>query len=112
MPPAPGSMGPSATSPVATNAALYNFKLLEALRSGNTGEVQPYLDELKTAPEGNTGRLLGMAVRVASGKFHGRGQWGAEQSPHFYGRSRTRPHGKKLGRSLALCLLWRSPDRP
>ncbi|BEI80271.1 hypothetical protein CcaverHIS002_0108000 [Cutaneotrichosporon cavernicola] len=62
----PGSKGHGGTSPVSTNAALYNFKLLEALRSGNGAEVQPYLDELKTAPEGSAGRLLGMAVRVAS----------------------------------------------
>ncbi|CAK9786023.1 hypothetical protein CC85DRAFT_308156 [Cutaneotrichosporon oleaginosum] len=61
----PNSTPNVATQP-STNAALYNFRLLEALRSGNVAEVQPYLDELKSAPEGSAGRILGMAVRVAS----------------------------------------------
>lgn len=52
-----------------SNSALYNFKLLAALRSGNPSDVQPYLDELKAGPDGGAGRLLGMAVRVASGEF-------------------------------------------
>ena len=59
--------------------ALYNFRLLEALRSDDPKQVQPFLDELKggstagQAPgpeaEDKAGRLLGMAVRVASGEF-------------------------------------------
>ncbi|WRT70348.1 uncharacterized protein IL334_007346 [Kwoniella shivajii] len=54
--------------------ALYNFRLLSALRSENPSEVQPFLDELK--PSSNSvggqedlekaGKLLGMAVRIAS----------------------------------------------
>lgn len=47
---------------------LYNFRLLSALRSGNLQEVQPYIDELTSNPEASPGRLLGMAVRVASGE--------------------------------------------
>nr|XP_018260745.1 oxysterol-binding protein [Kwoniella dejecticola CBS 10117]OBR82903.1 oxysterol-binding protein [Kwoniella dejecticola CBS 10117] len=54
--------------------ALYNFRLLSALRSDNPSEVQPFLDELRPSThsaEGmedldKAGRLLGMAVRVAS----------------------------------------------
>ncbi|WWC91583.1 uncharacterized protein L201_006529 [Kwoniella dendrophila CBS 6074] len=54
--------------------ALYNFRLLSALRSDNAAEVQPFLDELTPSArsaEGQddlekAGRLLGMAVRVAS----------------------------------------------
>lgn len=52
-------------------SALYNFRLLSALRSEGTSEVQPFLNQLKAA--GGTeeqiekaGQLLGMAVRVAS----------------------------------------------
>ncbi|KAE8539551.1 hypothetical protein D1P53_004653 [Cryptococcus gattii VGV] len=52
-------------------SALYNFRLLSALRSEDTSEVQPFLNQLKAA--GGTeeqiekaGQLLGMAVRVAS----------------------------------------------
>ncbi|WVO21082.1 uncharacterized protein IAS62_002386 [Cryptococcus decagattii] len=52
-------------------SALYNFRLLSALRSEDMSEVQPFLNQLKAA--GGTeeqiekaGQLLGMAVRVAS----------------------------------------------
>lgn len=71
MSPVPAAPAASTASPVSpSNAALYNFKLLAALRSGNRADVQPYLDELKTsAPEGAAGRLLGMAVRVATGEL-------------------------------------------
>lgn len=63
-------------SPAASNlasstpsSALHNFRLLAALRSGDPQEVQPYLDDLKNAPaEAGPGRILGMAVQVASGE--------------------------------------------
>ena len=56
--------------------ALYTFKLLEAMRSDDPSQVQPFLDELRTDAsnqenEGDNvkaGKLLGMAVRVASGE--------------------------------------------
>ncbi|OCF40792.1 oxysterol-binding protein [Kwoniella heveanensis CBS 569] len=63
----------SQTSP-APASALYNFKLLSALRSDDPAQVQPFLDELRPSSrsvEGQedlekAGRLLGMAVRVAA----------------------------------------------
>ena len=68
-------------SPIKKNAptssmALHNFKLLEALRSDDPRQVQPFLDELKPSPGsiagqddmGKAGSLLGMAVKVASGR--------------------------------------------
>ncbi|EIW72252.1 hypothetical protein TREMEDRAFT_70659 [Tremella mesenterica DSM 1558] len=61
---------PSLHTPSAT-AALYNFRLLAALRSDDPAQVQPFLDELKLVKgqEGESvakaGRLLAMAVRVA-----------------------------------------------
>lgn len=52
-------------------SALYNFRLLSALRSEDASEVQQFLNQLKAA--GGTeeqmekaGQMLGMAVRVAS----------------------------------------------
>ncbi|ORX40701.1 Oxysterol-binding protein-domain-containing protein [Kockovaella imperatae] len=56
------------------SAALYNFKLLEALRSDDPKMVQPFIDELKPSPTSaagqadvlRAGNLLGMAVRVSS----------------------------------------------
>lgn len=64
------SSSASLLSSSAPTAALYNFRLLSALRSGNPNDVQPYIDELANAsnPEASPGRLLGMAVRVASGE--------------------------------------------
>ncbi|WWD19523.1 hypothetical protein CI109_103984 [Kwoniella shandongensis] len=55
-------------------AALYNFRLLSALRSDDPAQVQPFLEELKPSnhsAEGledleKAGKLLGMAVRIAS----------------------------------------------
>lgn len=69
------SASPSASTLISTSApnALYNFRLLEALRSDDPAQVQPFLDELGhggsggAEDEGKAGRLLGMAVRVASG---------------------------------------------
>nr|XP_019044285.1 oxysterol-binding protein [Kwoniella bestiolae CBS 10118]OCF23215.1 oxysterol-binding protein [Kwoniella bestiolae CBS 10118] len=76
-----GKMSTSASSSTllsqasgASATALYNFRLLSALRSDNPSEVQPFLDELRpstSSVEGQedldkAGRLLGMAVRVAS----------------------------------------------
>lgn len=57
-------------------SALYNFRLLEALRSDDPGKVQPFLDELRPSTmsangmqdEMKAGKLLGMAVKVASGQ--------------------------------------------
>ena len=67
---------PATPLPTAPVAALYNFRLLEALRSDDPQQVQHFLDELaKSSSNGQpdveqAGRLLGMAVRVASGKPH------------------------------------------
>ncbi|CAD6572572.1 MAG: hypothetical protein TREMPRED_000577 [Tremellales sp. Tagirdzhanova-0007] len=55
-------------------SALYNFRLLEALRSDEPAKVQPFLDELRPSSSSaagmedatRAGKLLGMAVRVAS----------------------------------------------
>ncbi|KAL1409960.1 hypothetical protein Q8F55_003959 [Vanrija albida] len=69
--------GELATSPAtsllassAPSSALYNFRLLAALRSGFATEVQPFIDELATADPNSDaahpGRLLGMAARVAT----------------------------------------------
>ena len=60
------------------SSALYNFKLLEALRSDDPKQVHPFVDELKPSPTSaagqadvlKAGNLLGMAVRVASGENH------------------------------------------
>ena len=62
----------------ASTNALYNFRLLEALRSDDPAKVQPFIDELQPSArsvEGQedvakAGRLLGMAVRVASGEWN------------------------------------------
>lgn len=54
-----------------TTNALYNFRLLSALRSDDPSTVQPFLDDLQkgdgTEKDRKVGRLLGMAVRIASG---------------------------------------------
>ncbi|WVR00350.1 hypothetical protein IAU59_007493 [Kwoniella sp. CBS 9459] len=55
-------------------SALYNFKLLSALRSDDPAQVQPFLDELKPSTKSvegqedleKAGKLLGIAVRVAA----------------------------------------------
>ncbi|WVQ84916.1 hypothetical protein IAT38_007079 [Cryptococcus sp. DSM 104549] len=54
-------------------SALYNFRLLAALRSEDPAQVQPFLNQLKPGKTGDeqedldkAGQLLGMAVRVAS----------------------------------------------
>ncbi|OXC70624.1 hypothetical protein AYX13_00601 [Cryptococcus neoformans] len=52
-------------------SALYNFRLLSALRSEDASEVQQFLNQLKAAGGAEeqiekAGQLLGMAVRVAS----------------------------------------------
>lgn len=76
------SASPSASTLLSASApnALYNFRLLEALRSDDPTQVQPFLDELRggagaqqeqgqgSGDEDKAGRLLGMAVRVASGE--------------------------------------------
>ncbi|WVQ67040.1 uncharacterized protein L199_005233 [Kwoniella botswanensis] len=79
--PTVGKMSTSASSSTllsqasgASATALYNFRLLSALRSDNAAEVQPFLDELRPSTKSvegqedldKAGRLLGMAVRVAS----------------------------------------------
>lgn len=55
-----------------TTNALYNFRLLSALRSDDPSAVQPFLDDLQNGDEAEkdrkAGRLLGMAVRIASGR--------------------------------------------
>ncbi|KAL7418318.1 hypothetical protein Q5752_006776 [Cryptotrichosporon argae] len=61
----------SLLSTATPSSALYNFRLLSALRSENPSAVQPFIDELSSSPEGlapdaAAGRLLGMAVRVAT----------------------------------------------
>ena len=62
---------PSASALLATSApnALYNFRLLEALRSDDPSKVDPFLQELGGGQDDDSkaGRLLGMAVKVASG---------------------------------------------
>lgn len=71
----PGTLNLS-TQPT-PNVALHNFKLLEALRSDDPAKVKPFLDELRPSSgsvEGQedaakAGKILGMAVRVASGTF-------------------------------------------
>jgi hypothetical protein len=51
--------------------ALYNFRLLSALRSDDVSEVQPFLEGLQGGTQADreirTGQLLGMAIRIASG---------------------------------------------
>lgn len=51
--------------------ALYNFRLLSALRSDDVSAVQPFLEGLQGGTpddrEIRTGQLLGMAIRIASG---------------------------------------------
>ncbi|WVR07787.1 hypothetical protein IAU60_004830 [Kwoniella sp. DSM 27419] len=75
--PSGGGASPStatAQGSAAPASALYNFRLLAALRSEDPAQVQPFLDELKPSAhsvEGQAdmdkaGKLLGMAVRVAS----------------------------------------------
>jgi hypothetical protein len=74
--PAATTLTPSA-SITSSASALYNFRLLAALRSENAAEVQPFLDELRPSSRsaegledaGKAGRLLGMAVRVAPGMY-------------------------------------------
>ena len=52
--------------------ALYNFKLLSALRADDPQAVQPFLDQLGSSNDGSrdvkAGLLLAMAVRIASGE--------------------------------------------
>jgi hypothetical protein len=56
--------------------ALYNFKLLSALRADDPQAVQPFLDQLGSSNDASrdvkAGLLLAMAVRIASGQsiFH------------------------------------------
>jgi hypothetical protein len=51
--------------------ALRNFKLLSALRADDPAAVQPFLEDLGSESglgrDAKAGRLLGMAVRIASG---------------------------------------------
>ncbi|WVQ73019.1 hypothetical protein IAR50_002582 [Cryptococcus sp. DSM 104548] len=60
----------SALSTNAPPSALYNFRLLAALRSEDPIQLQPFLNQIKTGPNGEdiekAGQLLGMAVRVAN----------------------------------------------
>lgn len=57
--------------------ALYNFRLLSALRADDVSAVQPFLEGLQGGDpndrEIRTGRLLGMAIRIASGGSSGSG---------------------------------------
>ena len=54
--------------------ALYNFRLLSALRSDDPGQLQKFLDEIspnagEASEDGaKAGKLLAMAVRVAPGE--------------------------------------------
>jgi hypothetical protein len=52
--------------------ALYNFRLLSALRSDDLSAIQPFLLDLSQGDASSQierqGQLLGMAVKVASGK--------------------------------------------
>nr|ODN99988.1 oxysterol-binding protein [Cryptococcus depauperatus CBS 7855] len=55
-------------------SALYNFRLLAALRSEDTLEVQLFLNQIKDGngdERSKAGHLLGMAIRVASGMSFG-----------------------------------------
>ena len=73
------SIQPSTSVSLSTTStptsALYNFRLLEALQSDDPRRVQPFLDELRPSSgsadgmedAAKAGKLLGMAVRVASG---------------------------------------------
>ncbi|TYJ57130.1 hypothetical protein B9479_002231 [Cryptococcus floricola] len=60
----------SALSTNAPPSALYNFRLLAALRSEDPAQIQPFLNQIKAGPNGEdvdkAGQLLGMAVRVAN----------------------------------------------
>jgi hypothetical protein len=69
LPPIDKGNTPSTMSTATSSTALYSFKLLEALRSDDFTKVQPFVDELRPEDTGKTGKLLGMAVRVASGIF-------------------------------------------
>jgi hypothetical protein len=68
---------PPIMSTATSSSALYSFRLLEALRSDDPARVQPFIEELRPSRgsvEGQedtarAGKLLGMAVRVASGSF-------------------------------------------
>ncbi|KAK8853109.1 hypothetical protein IAR55_003810 [Kwoniella newhampshirensis] len=71
------STSASSSMPLSQGAppsALYNFRLLSALRSDDPAQVKPFLDELKPSShsaEGfedteKAGKLLGMAVRIAT----------------------------------------------
>ncbi|KAK4689354.1 oxysterol-binding protein 1, partial [Tremellales sp. Uapishka_1] len=68
-----GHLGINAKHPTQATA-LYNFRLLSALRSENPQDVQPFLDELQPSSRSaagmedleKVGRLLAMAVRVGS----------------------------------------------
>ncbi|WWC71885.1 uncharacterized protein I206_105844 [Kwoniella pini CBS 10737] len=74
IPPSASSSTLLSQSSGASANALYNFRLLSALRSDNPSEVQPFLDELRPSTKSadgmedldKVGRLVGMAVRVAS----------------------------------------------
>lgn len=48
--------------------ALYNFRLLSALRSDDATQLQPFLDALK-GDASRAGVLLGMAVKVGTGEL-------------------------------------------
>lgn len=51
-----------------SSSALYNFKLLQALRSDDPSQVQPFLDEVKGDPT-RAGNLLGMAVKIGTSEY-------------------------------------------
>lgn len=52
--------------------ALYNFKLLSALRADDPQAVQPFLEQLESSSDSSrdvkAGLLLAMAIRIASGE--------------------------------------------
>lgn len=59
---------------LSASEALYNFRLLAALRSDDLSAVQPFLLELAQGDDktrvDREGQLLGMAIKVASGKLN------------------------------------------
>lgn len=52
-----------------TASVLYNFRLLAALRSDDSAQVQPFLDEVSGAGTAQGGSLLGMAVKVGTSEY-------------------------------------------
>ena len=52
-----------------SSQALYNFRLLSALRSDDASQVQAFIAESEGDPA-RSGALLGTAVKVGTSEFH------------------------------------------